>query len=141
MDKTKTAIAMLAAGALMSACVPYPIYKTLQPAARVTVVDQNNAPLANAEVTLIAGAYPYGREKARVAKFTDERGSARFDAVREMRVETMMLHGAEDYFWNWCVRKEGYATYRTRDRSSADFQPVLRVQMTPGRNEACPAGR
>lgn len=130
---------MLAAGALTTACIPYPVYKTLQPSTRVTVVDQDNVPLAQAEVTLISSAYPYGGEKTRVARVTDDKGSAAFDSVREMRVETLMIHGAEEYYWNWCVRKEGYATYFTRHGGSDDFESAPRVKLVPGPSQPCPA--
>jgi hypothetical protein len=50
------------------------------------------------------GGYPHGGEKGRETKETLADGSATFEAVREWRVETLMIHGAEEYFWNWCVR-------------------------------------
>jgi hypothetical protein len=49
------------------------------------------------------GGYPHGGEKGRETKETLADGSATFEAVREWRVETLMIHGAEEYFWNWCV--------------------------------------
>lgn len=43
--------------------IPYPIYKTLQPEARVLVLDQNERPIAGAQVTL-PGPIPRHLSKA-----------------------------------------------------------------------------
>jgi hypothetical protein len=119
-------------------CVPYPVNKTLQPAAQVTVRDRMNQPLAAADVTLIASAYPYGFEKNRVTKTTTVDGTAAFDSIREWRTEALMLHGAEEYFWNWCVRKTGYGTYLTTHRTARDFQSKLAIQLVQGESTPCP---
>jgi outer membrane murein-binding lipoprotein Lpp len=124
--------------ALLSGCVPYPIYKTLQPAAQVTVLNATNQPLQQAEVTLISNAYPYGDEKGRATKPTQADGTTSFDSVREWRTEVVMLHGAEVFFWNWCIRKEGYVTYLTSHSSSKEFESNLVVRLEPGVSSQCP---
>jgi hypothetical protein len=128
----------LAAATLMSGCVPYPVYKKLQPAAKATVRGAANEPLEQAEVTLISSAHPYGFEQHRQMKKTLADGTATFDARREMRVEVMVIHGWQEFFWNWCVRKEGYTTYLTRHNGAADFQENLFVQLQPGVTTPCP---
>lgn len=135
-------IAFTAAIAAMSltACVPYPIYKTLQPAAQVTVLDEADHPLPQAEVTLIASAYPYGFEKTRETKNSASDGIANFASAREWRAESMMIHGAEAYFWNWCIRKDGYVTFLTDTRDGDKFTSKLIVHMKRGQSTACPAG-
>lgn len=130
--------AMLLATVLVSACVPYPIYKTLQPSAQVTVLNQAGLPLSNAEATLISNAYPYGWEKSRLTKETRADGTAAFDSAREWRAEVLMIHGAEVFFWNWCIRKEGYVTHVTANGSSRAFQDDLVVRLEPGASTPCP---
>ena len=122
----------------LSGCVPYPIYKTLQPSASATVLDKANRPLPEAEVTLISYAYPYGFERRRESKKTSSDGTASFASLRDWRVESLTIHGAEVYFWNWCVRKEGYTTFLTKDRSSEEFQSSLIVHLESGVSSPCP---
>jgi len=119
-------------------CVPYPIYKTLQPSASATVLDQMNQPLFQAEVMLISYAYPYGFEKNREMKETINDGTTSFTSSRQWRMESLMIHGSEVYFWNWCVRKEGYRTYLTTYRSSQDFQSNIIVHLEQGISSPCP---
>ncbi|WZB60538.1 hypothetical protein WJ970_21535 [Achromobacter xylosoxidans] len=57
--------ALLAAPLLLGGCIPYPAYKTLQPQARATVVDEQSRPLADTRVILITSSYPYGGTLAR----------------------------------------------------------------------------
>jgi len=132
-----TLIAILAS-MTVTACVPYPVYKTLQPSARVTVEDQNGQVLPNAEVLLVSSAYPYGFEQSREARTSDSHGVAEFKAVREWRTEALVIHGSQVFFWNWCVRKDGYETYLTANRSAADFNDNAVIRLRPGKSEMCP---
>lgn len=127
--------AALATGAV--GCVPYPVYKTLQPAASATVLDAQSQPLENARVVLISSAYPYGRERSRLEMPTALNGVARFSVQSEWRVESLMLHGAEFYFWNWCVEKTGYETYETFNNASSQFDDNLVVRLAPGESRSC----
>jgi hypothetical protein len=120
---------------LVSGCVPYPVYKTLQPAAKLSVRGQGGQPLADAQATLIANAHPSRFEKRRETKMTLADGTASFDAVRELRVEMTALHGWEEFYWSWCIRKEGYATYL------GPFQAELVVQLEAGAALPCPPAR
>jgi hypothetical protein len=128
----------LALSACLSGCVPYPVYKTLQPAAHITVIDQANQALPRAEVVLIAYATPYGFEKSRVMKETTDNGTATFASVREWRAESLMIHGAQFFEWRWCVRKEGYVTYSSESRGSEDFQSSTIVRLERGESTPCP---
>ena len=118
---------------LLGGCLPYPIYKTLQPAAQIKVQDISGHPLAGAKVTLIATAYPYGREKSRETQVTDANGIAKFIGRSEWRAETLMIHGAEEYVWRWCVEKEGYETVKGEDVAKGGV--VLRM------GESSPCGK
>ena len=138
MSMKTAALTIVLAIISLCGCVPYPVNKTLQPAAQVTVRDRMHQPLAAAEVTLIASAYPYGFEKSRTTKDTAVDGTAAFDSIREWRAESLMIHGAEEYFWNWCVRKTGYATYVTAHRSARDFQGKLAIELAQGESTPCP---
>lgn len=135
----RNAVAALIAAGLVTGCIPYPVYKTLQPAARVTVRGPGNVPLANAEATLIANAHPSPFEKRRETKLTLADGTASFDAVRALRVEVMALHGWEEFYWSWCVRKDGYATYLTHQNGAGPFRKELAVLLEPGQSRPCPA--
>jgi hypothetical protein len=130
---------LLAVAAMpLAACVPYPVHKTLQPAASVTVVDHERKPVQAAEVSLVANAYPYGHEKGRSVQLTGSDGLAQFPARREWRTEVIFIHGSEEFFWNWCVRKEGYVTFTTSHRSSKNFETELLVGFQLGQSTPCP---
>lgn len=118
-------------------CVPYPVYKTMQPAARVTVMDTQSQPLSDARVVLISSSYPYGRERSRLEVRTMPTGKASFSAQTEWRVESLMLHGSEIYFWNWCIEKTGYETYETLNNAASQFDDTLIVQLPPGESRSC----
>lgn len=121
----------------LSGCVPYPTYKTLQPQSAITVRDEAGRPVADARVVLIAGAYPYGYDRSRNEARTDADGRARFEARREWRVEALAIHGAEVFFWNWCVEKAGYATYATHDRNADAFDPQPQIHLQAGASTTC----
>jgi len=137
--KRATGFALLFPLLLLAGC--FPVYKTLQPSASVRVLDDSGRPVTQAEVTMIASAYPYGLEKQRFIRATDNSGAASFPSISEWRVESIMLHGSETYFWNWCVRKDGYTTYATDFSSEAEFQQHLRLQMQKGVSGPCPQDR
>jgi len=115
-----------------------PIYKKLQPSAEVIVIDTNKAPIENAQVSLVSNAYPYGIEKSRETKSTNASGIATFESKREWRIESLMLHGSEIYFWNWCVVKEGYESYITSHNDSWNFEDSPTVVLKPGESQKCP---
>ena len=119
-------------------CVPYPIYKTLQPAATARVVDSEEKPVSGATVVLISSAHPYGREQFRMVSITRD-GVAQFHKVKDWRIESMMLHGAQFYFWNWCVSKEGFNTILTANTSRGGFEKQPRFQLVVGGSTPCPA--
>ncbi|MCY1375869.1 hypothetical protein D9M69_633150 [compost metagenome] len=103
------------------------------------MVDDLNRPVADAEVALVSSSYPYGRERFREIQRTDAQGKAYWKAKAEWRVEFLLLHGRELFFWNWCVQKEGSLTYRTQwgDDSKFTRDPVIKLQ--PGRSLSCEA--
>lgn len=120
----------------LSGC--YPINKTLQPESAITVLNENSEPLSDVQVYLISNAYPYGFEKTRMRVVTKYRGEAHFPKIKEWRTETLMIHGAEIYFWNWCVVKEGYETYITKYGSASDFENNPTIMLVPGVSTVCP---
>jgi hypothetical protein len=124
----------------VTGCIPYPVYKTLQPEAQLRVVDKENKPLSEASVTLISSFYPYGHEDFRETRYTDSLGVAEFIGKSEWRIELMALHGWREYFWNWCVEKPGYATFVTRLNSENDFDDDAEVKLNPGASTPCPRG-
>jgi hypothetical protein len=117
----------------------YPNYKTLQPDARAIVHDPMGHPVQSARVTLISNSYPYGREKSRETKETDIEGSAKFESKKEWRTEMIMIHGAEVFFWNWCVEKPGFKTYLSTNRSADRFSTEPIIVLKEGVSTPCPA--
>ncbi|WP_225540807.1 carboxypeptidase-like regulatory domain-containing protein [Xanthomonas sp. XNM01] len=138
-SKCFSVVASVVASTLLAGCVPYPVYKTLQPEAQVTVLAPSGQPIAGAEVQLIASAYPYGRERSRETATTGTDGRAWFPARREWRTEALALHGAEVYFWNWCIRAPGYRTRETTHGSAAEFEGTLVARMDTGESTPCQA--
>jgi hypothetical protein len=104
------------------------------------VVDKENKPLSEASVTLISSFYPYGHEDFRETRYTDSLGVAGFTGKREWRIEVIALHGWLEYFWNWCVKKPGYATFVTQFDSENDFDDEAEVKLNPGISTHCPEG-
>lgn len=127
---------MLAATVVLtSACVPYPIYKTLQPEVDAQVIDARGAPVVQAQVTLVARARPAPGVLSAPVVASDANGRVHFDAVREWRTEVMALHGALDYYWSLCVAKAGYRTIEVPVDTDAGMQ---RLSLKPGDAIDCP---
>ncbi len=116
----------------------YPVYKTLQPRSNIVVLDESGAPIQGASVVLVANAYPYGHEKTRMKVVTNYKGEARFPSSKEWRMEVMVMHGMEIYYWNWCVTKAGYETHVTRDGNAKDFDRMPTVILKEGSSTKCP---
>ena len=131
--------ALLLPALMLTACVPYPTYKTLAPEASVLVVDSARKPIAGVEATLVSTSYPHRVVRHRAVKETGADGVAVFSSQREWRVETLMIHGAQEFFWNWCVRKDGYTTFATVYNGAASFNSDLTVQLLPGPSQPCPS--
>ncbi|WP_416397403.1 carboxypeptidase-like regulatory domain-containing protein [Allohahella sp. A8] len=119
---------------LLAGC--YPINKTLQPSSKVLVVDQSGQPVAGATVMLITNAYI--GETTRMQVSSGPTGEAYFPGISEWRVETLTIHGAENYFWTWCVEKAGYGTYLTENADRDEFKDDIVVTLEPGLSTECP---
>jgi hypothetical protein len=132
-------VTVLAFCTALSGCVPYPVYKELQPATRVRVVDPAGRAVAGASVALLSNAYPYAGEQHRETRATDVSGTASFDGRHEWRVEWLAIHGWQEFFWNLCVAKPGYTTHLTAYRSAKKFEAEPTVVLVPGTSSACPA--
>ncbi|WP_440224821.1 hypothetical protein ACQQ2N_06175 [Dokdonella sp. MW10] len=130
--------ALLGVALLTSGCIPYPVYKTLQPRSTVVVTDESRRPIEDATVQLVASSNPYNRERSRVSDTTDEHGVATFDAKKEWRVEAIVLHGAEFYYWNWCVTKAGYKTFATSNGGGQRVQRKQTFTLVEGESTECP---
>ncbi len=125
----------LAAG-LCAGC--YPIRKTIQPKARIAVVDSAGKPIVAATASLVSRAHPHHRLRGINTALTNAKGIARFPELNDWRVEVLMIHGADVYFWEWCVQAEGFQTYATGQGNGAVFQNPARVQLQPGVMQDCP---
>jgi hypothetical protein len=111
---------------LLSGCVVYPVYKTLQPETVIVVQDETGQPVPDARVTLISSAYPYGRQKSQAVQFTGIGGETAFAAIREWQMESFMIHGWQEYFWNLCVF-----------RSAAKFAVREPIRLVKGKSSLC----
>lgn len=98
--------------------------------------DQDGEPISGAKVSLISRAYPYRFEKFRTISFTNN-GFARFFKVKDFRIEALGLHGAEFYFWNWCIEANGYKTYSTYYGGADKFDPNPVFKLEPGVSSSC----
>ncbi|WP_235041384.1 hypothetical protein [Vreelandella profundi] len=123
---------------LLSGCVVYPINKTLQPEAEILVTDGEGKPIQDAWVSLISSSYPYGLEQSRMIDKTSYRGEANFPKIKEWRAESLMIHGSQVFFWNWCVVKVGFETHTTMWGGGNDFQAQYEVILNPGESTPCP---
>jgi Bacterial Ig-like domain (group 1) len=130
-------VIIISAICLATGCVPYPIYKTLQPAATVTVRDAASNPLAGVSVTLTADARPSWREKSHETVKTNAQGIATFESKKEWRTEVFFIHGAEQFFWSWCVERPGYATYISYNEPIETFSDELTIVLSPGESKPC----
>ena len=128
-------LALTALGLGLVGCVPYPAYRTVQPAAELRVLDTQGRPLAGATVTLIAHAHPTPFEQSRETRTTDADGIARFDSRHEWQAEVLFLHGRLDYYWEWCVTAPGRIT------ALLSFATPMQLRLLPGASEPCPAPR
>ena len=118
-------------------CVPYPVHKKLQPESMAIIVDPDNTPIERAQVSLFASSYPDGDEKSQELKLTNSQGVVTFEAKEEWRMEMVMLRSTETFFWNWCIYKPGYETYRTAYRSADEWQDIVSISLTPGIASEC----
>lgn len=120
-----------------ASCLPYPVSKQLQPESIAVILDENNHPIERAQVSLITSSYPYNIAKGLELKLTNTQGIVRFDSKHEWRIEMLMNHSSEVFFWNWCVYKPGYETYLTTYQSTDEWQDVFTVSLTPGVASEC----
>ncbi|NVK29576.1 MAG: carboxypeptidase regulatory-like domain-containing protein [Gammaproteobacteria bacterium] len=121
----------------VSACA-YPIYKTLQPEASLTIKDKDGKPIEGAVVTLVSHSYPYGLEKTRMLVKSNGRGEADFPIIKQWRTESLMIHRSEVFVWNWCVVKEGFETFKSSYGRGSEFEAFKVIQLKPGKTTQCP---
>ncbi|MGP9499279.1 hypothetical protein [Halomonas sp. AOP43-D1-4] len=137
-SKSKMKLLILTITLFLSGCVIYPINKTLQPEAEILVTNVEGKPIQDAWVYLISSSYPYGFEQMRKGDKTSDRGEASFPEMKEWRTESLMIHGSNVFFWNWCVVKADFETHSTMWSSGDGFQPQYDVTLTPGESTPCP---
>ena len=133
------AVCSIASGAMMlTGCVPYPTYKLVQPEASATILDEAHQPVVNARVALVAQAVP-GRsdERSRSEQRTNKDGKVSFEEHHEWQAESLMIHGRQFYYWNWCVEKTGYETFSTSYGISDSFDAHPEIILKPGASLSC----
>lgn len=115
----------------------YPIYKTVRPKSQVLVTNQNNEPLKGATVYLLTDSYPYHVETYIDEAITNEEGYAYFEKKKDFRFESLLMHGSNQFEWDWCIFKENYQTHLTK-WTPATFSKNYKVQLIPGVATECP---
>ena len=120
---------------LLTAC-PYPVYKKLRPEGRALILDDAGKPIAGTKVVMLTRVHPTPIREFDV-KITDTEGAALFASRRELQTETIFLHGAVEYFWNWCVEKTGYSTYKTSFSNASEFTEHLTINLSHGNSTTC----
>ena len=129
---------LVAVAVTLSGCVPYPAYKLVQPEASVTVLDEVHRPVLDARVVLVTQAVPGRRdERSRSELRADENGKASFEARHEWQAESLMMHGRQFYYWNWCVEKPGYETFSTSYGNAESFDAYPEVSLKKGASLSC----
>jgi hypothetical protein len=136
-SRSRTLLPTLLVNFMLCGCVPYPVYKTLQPAAQVTVLDEASVPIEGAHVELITDFKPHSAP-TREVKATDRNGFAAFDLRREWQTESMIMHGIRFHDWNWCVRKPAFMTYVRGGRSGDEFAERATIPLRRGASTECP---
>jgi hypothetical protein len=123
----------------VAGCVPYPAYRTVRPEVALSIRDSRQRPIQGARVTLVSTSHPEGVVKSTDTIETGPDGTARFAGKRALRLEVLFLYRGEISFWNWCVEKEGYATYFTSGPRTKMFEDESIILLRPGPSRTCPA--
>ena len=132
-------LSILLVSICISGCLSYPVHKKIQPRSHIQVVDELGRPLSDAEVHLVASSYPHPEEEFRMIKKTRSTGILVFPEIKEWRIESLHIHGSAHYFWNWCIRKEGYETQDTH-QGTLEFSRKMKVVLKEGSTSECPKG-
>jgi len=93
----------------LTACI-YPVYRTVQPATKVMVVDKENRAIKEAKVNLIIREYyPFVRTVKK--RKTDSLGIVKFESIKKWGTDMRMIHGIKpSNAWSLCIEKSNYVT-------------------------------
>ncbi len=132
------ALALLLTLAL-AGCVPYPTYRRTRPEVKLTIRDARQRPIVGAQVTLIGTSHPDGILKWIDTAKTAADGTVVFKGKRSLGIEVTFMDHKEISFWNWCVEKDGFATYYTSGPRTKVFEDESAIVLREGRSKRCPA--
>jgi hypothetical protein len=119
----------------LTACMPVRI--TRSPEVNVIVMDVDDKPIESASVSLIIRAYPYGRYIDHLSFVTDKNGEVSFDKDNEWVIQLLVMHGMISYFWDLCVKKDGYSAKLVEHRSKKELSNSVNVVLTGGSGSDC----
>lgn len=108
----------------------YPVYKTIRMPMEVVVVDESGKRVEGAEVLRITEQFPAKVPLKFDLIHTDRGGIAIFKSVKEWQMDSLIIHGAQQYSWSFCVSKSGYETVdhiALSDSSSGKINVVLKT--------------
>jgi hypothetical protein len=125
--------------ATISACVPYPVYKTLKPEANFLVLGANKKPVEGAKIVLNTRARPTPIDEFDI-QYTNAKGMTNFASKKELKVENTGQHGALDYFCSLCIEKTGFKTVQKEIENASELSGPQVINLVPGKSESCRAG-
>jgi len=126
---------LLAMPFFLSGCI-YPAYKTIQPKATLSVVDEEGTPIKGAKVYLFSNL-AHGAIERNSTKTAQKDGLVKFEQKKEWYMESLMTHGSHTFYWDWCVEKEGYESKFTRSLNHNDFKKSAKFLLREGTSTPC----
>jgi hypothetical protein len=121
----------------LAGCLPYPVYKRIQPEIVVRVVDAAGQPIPDARLVLLTRAHPAPPIRIVTEASTNAAGEARFESHREWQVEVNFIHGSLEYYWTLCVTHAGYANLYVHGPERFSGNSPTELVMQPGTASTC----
>lgn len=120
---------------LLQSCVAiWPAYSRIEPKTAFTIIDENRAPIANAQVVLNRRADGV-HERTQFGiknKLSDQNGQVSFNGKRQWEIQILALHSPIGYDWSWCVHKPGYQSHYIQKDSRTLTGKCSRGSSCPG---------
>ncbi len=93
---------------LLSSC--FPIYKQTQPELKIDIFDEQGKAIKDVELILYTVVSPAKKEFDPLIELTNENGRADFKEARHWAVESLIIHGRQNYSWSMCVKKQNFVS-------------------------------
>lgn len=93
---------------LVSGC--FPVYKEILPEIIIDVIDEKGLPLKNVEIVLYTEVSPAKKDFKPLKEFTNDEGRAEFKKASHWAIESLIIHGRQNYSWSMCVKKQNFVS-------------------------------